>query len=187
MSFLNVSSHLSVSWNVGMNISLEGGDITSRRDSAEMIISVYNMSVLWSFGRRQQCCFRCQLIIYWEPPPHALPMHPPPSFVYTEVIRKHCQCLWRNGACINIFHMSLILKFWRHLLSLFLCLPHAWSAAHEVMRCFKEIPKTGHGPTPQTHWGRNAKTYEDKKNLFRLCKVCFLYWEIQAGLIISAT
>lgn len=78
MSFLNVSSHLSVSWNVGMNISLEGGDITSRRDSAEMIISVYNMSVLWSFGRRQQCCFRCQLIIYWEPPPHALPMHPPP-------------------------------------------------------------------------------------------------------------
>lgn len=35
----------------------------------------------------------------------------PPSFVYTQEIRKHWVYLWGNWACINIFHMSLIWNF----------------------------------------------------------------------------
>lgn len=58
----------------------------------------------------------------------------PPSFVYTQEIRKHWVYLWGNWACINIFHMSLIWNFREMFcVTLFLRLPHTLGCA--VRRC----------------------------------------------------
>lgn len=47
-----------------------------------------------------------------------------PSFAFAQEIRKHSEDVCGNCACVNTFHMSLILRFWRGALcySFVLCL-----------------------------------------------------------------
>ena len=107
-----------------------------------------NLFVLWALGCPQQCYSYCTRtrwlsIIYWEI------SH---SFVYPWEIRKHCEYLQGNWVCINIFHMSLILKF--HINAL--C--HSSSFSHTlrdvfVRRCscqclFHHMQGRGDGTTP---------------------------------------
>lgn len=111
-----------------------------------------------------------------------------PSFVYTQEIRKHCEYLWGNWACINIFHMSLILKFQRNVLCHSCASPtHSGMCCQEVFSPLSFSSNSGnrrwHNTFRQSNvqydsWRRNAKRQQNKKSTVNRCQVRFLQSQI---------
>lgn len=111
-----------------------------------------------------------------------------PSFVYTQEIRKYCKYLWGNWAFINIFHMSLILKFQRNVLCHSCASPtHSGMCCQEVYSPLSFSSNSGsrrwHNTFRQSDvqydsWRRNAKRQENKKSTVNRCQARFLLSQI---------